>query len=420
MHANQPTKTDSDDVVVPIAKGIEPNQGSITEKLRLLVELFTHNHSQTDARLETLESNARQHDTHVLDLESRSDSLESSLEDIDARADVGKARLDFIEPKVGNLVITADDLDSRTTVLGQKQHETQLRADGLENRLKWTSVIAGHSLFILAVVAGLSYWYSGKNLDTASLAISKSISTTKEQLSANLDKQIATVYFTTSERLDQKISDTDSKISAKFDGQLTALDTRLSDQVAFLESERTRLLNLNQEGTRKIDMLQQQLSQNTSKSTELQKGHDALTRSFENTTDSLLLTDAKLQTEIAAIKARLSSNDGGHTAVMDMGALRDESWLIAHNSRGFAIQLVGAYRKQELANFIGRHGKSLPLQELSYFKKVRKGRDWYILLYGDYQGFQQALNSLEGLPRQLQTNGPYIRTYKSVKKSISR
>jgi len=480
MHANRPAESDNDDVVVEIARGIEANQGGIAEKLRILVNLFTHKNALTDARLTELETETGRQDERLLDLGSRSASLESSTEDLkersvntelrldneeakslslraateallkknndlessiialESRADTDEARVGALEPRVGGLEAATEELDSRTAALVLRQDETALRTevlehqagkladaderhairtDGLEQRLKWASWTAGHLIFILSVIVAVSYWNSSTSQDTAAFAMNKNLSAVESELSANLDKQVASIYSTTSQEIDDK--------AAAIDAKLANVDARLSGQLSqgltALESERAHLLALSQESQRKIAQLQRQFSESSTHSSELQSAHESLDQSLQGITKHLQLVEAQFKAELATINERIYAKDeGAGGASLDMSALNDESWLKAQNPNQYSIQLVGAYRKSDLARFIQRHSKALPLEELSYFKRVRNGRDWYVLLFGSYRAFQPALDKLESLPGPLQKNGPYIRRIKSVQESISR
>ncbi len=484
MHTNQSADADNDEVVVPIARGVESTRGSISEKLRLLVDLITHKNSQTDARLESLETSSQKQGEGYRDLASRTILLESSANELKARSVSAEARLDIEEARSRSLgesttalqekslslesslthlegrTASGEDrllalepkvngLEGATEELGLRQHETSLRTgelehkagvledtdkrhalrtDGLEHRLKWVSHLAGHSIFIVAVIAGVSYWHASKNLDAAALAVNEDISGIESQLSAQFDKQVAAVYSTTSQRLEEKTADIDSrmtnmdvKISGQLDQGLTALDSRLSDQAAAAESERTSLLTLSQEAHEKIAQLQQQFGESSMNTAELQSAHRSLKQSLQGITEHLLLVDAHFKAELTATNERIHAKDEDTRGVpVDISTLNDESWLKTLNPMEYSIQLVGAYRKSDLAGFIRRHRAALPFEELSYFKRARNGRDWYILLYGNYQGFQTALNSLEALPASLQKNSPYIRSIGSVQESISR
>ncbi len=468
MSANQPVDADNEDVVVPIARGVEANRGEVSDKLRLLVDLFTHKNSQTDARLEALESNTRTQDKKFLDLRSRSDSLEISADELKKQTTGTEARLDLeaanirslegatrtleektssldtsiaivvgginsaaerltsLEPKVGDLDKAVAYLDSRSAALGEKQDETQqqtrvlerratelegtdklhaARTDGLETRIKWSSRIAGHAIFIVAVVAGVSYWHSSKNLETASLAFNEKLSSVESQLSANLDNKVAAIHSASSQSLDEKLG---------------ALDSELSSQISASDAERSKLLNLTQEAQQKIALLQQQFAESRINSTEQQRENTILAQSLQGIVEHLLLVDARFTAELSAINERFdSAGEGLDATAVDMSVLNNESWLKTQQPNHFAIQLAGVYRKSDLASLIGRHSESLPLEDLSYFQRVRNGRDWYILLLGNYPSFQQASNTLESLPASLQGNSPFIRTYKSIQESIS-
>lgn len=81
-------------------------------------------------------------------------------------------------------------------------------------------------------------------------------------------------------------------------------------------------------------------------------------------------------------------------------------WQAAADARRYAIQLAGSRSKSSLIAFMSGQ----PLQSnAAYFRTVHEGREWYILLYGPYTGFKDALKALEGLPASLNRYTPWIR-----------
>ena len=129
--------------------------------------------------------------------------------------------------------------------------------------------------------------------------------------------------------------------------------------------------------------------------------------------------DAQVQKELAVIKERIYADEAPLPgAAVDLGALHDASWLQAQNPRHYVVQLVNVYRKQDLANFVARHQRSLTLDQLSYFKTLHRGRDMYVLLYGNFPKFNQAMSEMEALPASIQKNRPFLRSIKGVKDTM--
>lgn len=81
-------------------------------------------------------------------------------------------------------------------------------------------------------------------------------------------------------------------------------------------------------------------------------------------------------------------------------------WQTAADARRYAIQLAGSRSKSSLIAFMS----SQPVQGgTAYFRTVHEGREWYILLYGPFTGFKDALKSLQSLPAPLNRYRPWIR-----------
>jgi len=133
----------------------------------------------------------------------------------------------------------------------------------------------------------------------------------------------------------------------------------------------------------------------------------------------LVVMDEQVQQELEVIKKRIYADDVPLPgAAVDLGSLHDASWLQAQNPRHYVVQLVNVYRKQDLADFVARHQKSLTVDQLSYFKTLHRGRDMYVLLYGNFPGFNQAMSEIEALPAAIQRNRPFLRSIKGVKDTM--
>ena len=129
----------------------------------------------------------------------------------------------------------------------------------------------------------------------------------------------------------------------------------------------------------------------------------------------MLTMGEQVKTELEVIKERIYADDvplPGTT--IDLGSLHDASWLQAQNPGHYVVQLVNVYRKQDLADFVARHQKSLTMDQLSYFKTLHRGRDMYVLLYGNFPRFNQAMSEMEALPAAIQRNRPFLRSIKGV------
>jgi DamX protein len=88
--------------------------------------------------------------------------------------------------------------------------------------------------------------------------------------------------------------------------------------------------------------------------------------------------------------------------VQELTASRDD-WLALRDRGGYTIQLIGVSNKEAIATFTNKHG----LQgEMAYITTEHEGRVWYILLYGAYANYTEAVNALQALPEVLKSQQP--------------
>ncbi len=96
--------------------------------------------------------------------------------------------------------------------------------------------------------------------------------------------------------------------------------------------------------------------------------------------------------------------------------IRREAWLLRQEPNHYALQLTASSNEQNIKAFIDRHGLS---SGAAYYRSLRKGDDWYCLLYGTYPDYDQARQALAALPSQLRHSEPWIRPLSSVQESIT-
>ena len=96
-----------------------------------------------------------------------------------------------------------------------------------------------------------------------------------------------------------------------------------------------------------------------------------------------------------------------------------ETWLMAQESSGYTIQLIGVRNEQSLLDFIKQ--QNLPeKQPMAYYRTVYRGNSWYPLLYGVYPTAQQARKAIESLPETIRGMNPWIRRLSAIQKAISK
>jgi len=455
MQSNQAVANDQSDNVVPLSGPSGSKNGWIYENLRNLFDHFTQEKAetderlaviarqktQTDARLEAIARERAETDTRLekLDaktqnlatsaerliretntltssgellseeLESVSASLEASLSDLGRRSDNTESGLASVSEQVEHIEAAARELDSRTATLvrrtldleaadkhlAEETHGLKSRIAEMEPRqqaledsnrrlLRDTEVLTGKtgqltdyflkatwvtggSVLVLAIAIGTTSWFSTSKIDEVSVGTNEQISEVRSDLTASIKRLEAAGPGGTA--VEQQIGALQSQIDTK-----AASTVALEVETAELSEEVRRLATINEQ----------------------------------------------FQGELGVIKDRMYAPDEPLRGTpIDMSSVRGTSWLKAQNPDHYVIQLVSVYRKQELAEFIAQYQQYLPLDQLSYSKTVHKGRDMYVLLFGTYGKFSEAIKKLETLPSALQKNRPYTRTFRGVQRRMS-
>jgi septal ring-binding cell division protein DamX len=90
-------------------------------------------------------------------------------------------------------------------------------------------------------------------------------------------------------------------------------------------------------------------------------------------------------------------------------------WLERQNETNFTVQLIGASERQSVANYAAEH----ELDGATHIIETRRqGEPWFILLYGNHEDRAAANKSIEQLPADVRSLGPWTRSFSSIEKSI--
>jgi len=96
-----------------------------------------------------------------------------------------------------------------------------------------------------------------------------------------------------------------------------------------------------------------------------------------------------------------------------------EQSLLKAPANHYTLQLLGARKEENIKQFIAAHA----LKENVYtFKTQLSGKDWFVVVYGDYPTKQAAIEAAHHLPRSLKQENlkPWAREFKSVQAEIRR
>ncbi|GEM_PF-6730614 len=96
-------------------------------------------------------------------------------------------------------------------------------------------------------------------------------------------------------------------------------------------------------------------------------------------------------------------------------ASHQEKWLLAQPKGNFTLQIMGGSEQDLIANYV----KAQKNRELfAYYRTVKRGKNWYPLLYGIYSSKESAKEAISGLPQSLQKLQPWARSLESIQMEI--
>lgn len=92
----------------------------------------------------------------------------------------------------------------------------------------------------------------------------------------------------------------------------------------------------------------------------------------------------------------------------------DGDWLATRPAEHYTIQLIAAHNRQALEGFVSERTQGVSTRLL---RTRRDGRNWYVVITGDYPDRDRARAALEELPADLRAEGAWIRTLGSLQDS---
>jgi|GEM_PF-5728048 len=424
---------DNKDNVTLISSEPDSANAWTKEQLKSLFDHFTNRNTATNARLDVLDSRSQQIYSTAASITSSLKGLEENLQakiaihgenltELADRADKAETELNslasqsrYTETAVGRLESRSEALEIRSKALEETDELLKQETKAIRDRVKLLEpkqkALEGTSRKLLEDTDLLkgrteqqahqfkwAAWASGG----AILALAAAISTTS--------------WMGVS---------TGSDVS----GEISDLRANVMGRIDRIESNQSGITEVQQS----VGVLQEQIDAGFTESKALQKEYGSLSHEVRDLDGRLLAVDShiqdvggrlvvmdeQVQQELEVIKKRIYADDVPLPgAAVDLGSLHDASWLQAQNPRHYVVQLVNVYRKQDLADFVARHQKSLTVDQLSYFKTLHRGRDMYVLLYGNFPGFNQAMSEIEALPAAIQRNRPFLRSIKGVKDTM--
>ena len=98
--------------------------------------------------------------------------------------------------------------------------------------------------------------------------------------------------------------------------------------------------------------------------------------------------------------------------------MHDEDWLLKRDPAHYAVELLVAANKGELFNYV-RHFQPHLDRPVAYTKVEQRGRDWYLLTYGDFPTAAEARAALGELPGEMLRYRPRVHLNGSLQRMVA-
>jgi len=90
-------------------------------------------------------------------------------------------------------------------------------------------------------------------------------------------------------------------------------------------------------------------------------------------------------------------------------------WIRSLPADHFALQLLSAREKATVEKFLTLYPS---VQQLSYYRTVRNGAPWFVVVQGNYPSREAAQSAVAKLPENLQKQQPWIRKLEAIQKDL--
>lgn len=90
-------------------------------------------------------------------------------------------------------------------------------------------------------------------------------------------------------------------------------------------------------------------------------------------------------------------------------------WLNSRDKNHFTLQLLGVSTEESARKFVRKHKGVEPLY---YLQSQRNGGQWFIVVYGDFDGEQKVIEATQALPFSLAKIKPWRRKFEAIQGDI--
>lgn len=153
----------------------------------------------------------------------------------------------------------------------------------------------------------------------------------------------------------------------------------------------------------------------------LEKKVNELQKQVATEQKALRATESKLQQLLAKHQPentkKTSAKKASPATAKTLSISRQEKEILALPGRNYTLQLLSMTDETKVKNFIRDHNL---LHKANYYKTNVKGKNWFVLVYGNYSSKYDAQLALAKLPNALKKLQPKTREYSDIQHAINR
>jgi hypothetical protein len=105
----------------------------------------------------------------------------------------------------------------------------------------------------------------------------------------------------------------------------------------------------------------------------------------------------------------------GPESSVQSSRFRAETWVRQQQAAHFAVQLMAASTEASVQEYIERNQLQ---RRAAYARTTHRGSPWYVVIYGNFARYGDALAAMQGLPPLLAQASPWLRRYGEIQDDL--
>ncbi|MCW8933054.1 MAG: hypothetical protein OQL19_22785 [Gammaproteobacteria bacterium] len=403
--------------VVALEKNLKTKIATVSDESVKQYQVLNNEQKNLDKRTAQVESKNAQLD---IELQKTEQKQQKQLAEHDKRLALHNTNIKSHETRLGQLKSVDEELKLRAEGLKKTTERLDEHSGVLE---KTTVVLRDQSQELQKAVIQLDKQNEQLDKKTDQLGIQIATNVQQERqhfqtmtmaisIVAILTTIVLIYSFINQQSLWQSSMDNDVVIERRMNVQLSEQSLQMTMVKQQLEQNRVQAEQQRDKLTQNIEVLQAQLKAEQERADSLLKASQDKNRKIVQLKGEIKEIDDNVQflnTSVGPLKD-YARNTGKQS-------LHDDAWLAQQSGEHFAIQLISVDSKQALYQFVEQQGFSLQ-DELAWFTINSKGKDYYILTYGNFEELSQANAALTLLPSFVTEKSPGIARMKDIQSFI--